>query len=197
MKTTTVFSTGSFCFLFFCLSPFITNAQQNESPYFQQQQIIIQQNGNNRESFSIEMNGDQVFINGVPADQYKDSNIMIKGIKPYPSKRTKTFDTDEGFGVEWGDRNKSALGMKLTDSSGIDGVVVLKVQPESPAGKAGILPNDIITSIDETDIKNSYQARTSISKAYKKDSFIIMLRRNDATLTKKLYIPPKPRTTDL
>jgi S1-C subfamily serine protease len=122
---------------------------------------------------------------------------MINGIKLYPSKRSKVFDTDEGFGVEWGDRNKSALGMKLADSSGIEGVVVLKVVPESPADKAGIKPDDIITTMDEAEIKNSYQARTTISKAYKKDSFIIILKRSDETLTKTLYIPPKPRTVDL
>jgi serine protease Do len=53
----------------------------------------------------------------------------------------------------------------LTSRWGIDhGVVILRVVPGSPAGKAGVAPGDVIIKLNETAVETSKDARANLQR---------------------------------
>ncbi len=130
------------CLFHLLLVKFIFLFAQNNSdmPSFKQQQIIIQQNGGNTQSFSIEMNGDQVLINGVPADEFKDSGIVIKrngqDIFSFDSQKNITEKVD----------SVAFLGLNTIKNK--DGAEVKNIETNSPAEKSKLQIGDVITSIN-------------------------------------------------
>ena len=70
---------------------------------------------------------------------------------------------------------ESRLGVKLSADKG---VVIIEVQGDSPAGKAGIQSGDIITKIGDTEVSSMSQLKKALYK-YKKDEIAnISITRN-------------------
>lgn len=116
-------------------------AQENSNqPYINQHQIIIHQNGDNTQSFSIEMNGDQVLINGVPADEYKDSGIVIR------KNGQNIFSTDSKRNLS--EKVDSVAFLGLNTNKNEAGAEIVSIEPNSPAEKSNLKKGDIIKAIN-------------------------------------------------
>lgn len=93
--------------------------------------------------------------------------------------------------------NKPKLGMRIQDVEEGTGVKVIDIQEASAAEKAGIRKDDIITSIDGTEIKNADDAKQKIAEVRDKSSYPVNLLRNGSNITIEVKIPKKLKTTDL
>jgi len=65
------------------------------------------------------------------------------------------------------------------------GVVVTEVVPNSPAAKAGIKPDDVITAVDDRPVKNPEQLREAIQQAPPGKEVILQVMRGQEKLSLK------------
>lgn len=106
-------------------------------------------------------------------------SIPINQIKPIVAEVVKngTFRTVlmgiTGVSVE---EYEARLGVKLSADRGI---VIIEVQPDSAAEKAGILSGDIITQIDNKVLLNMRQLRNSLFSYKQGDKASLMIKRNN------------------
>ncbi len=89
------------------------------------------------------------------------------------------------------------LGIRIEDTEAGDGVRVLYVEEGSIAEKSGIKENDIITSIDSVDIKDTNRARNALMEAGEKKNFPMIVKRGGSPVTLDIKIPKTLQKTDL
>ena len=70
---------------------------------------------------------------------------------------------------------ESRLGVKLSSEKGI---IIIEVQPDSPAAKAGIQSGDIITRIGNIEVSNMSQLKKDLYNYKKGDSANLTIIRN-------------------
>lgn len=93
--------------------------------------------------------------------------------------------------------SKPQLGIRIQDTEEGNGVKVLDVNEASPAEKSGIKKDDIITSIDGTEIKNAGDAKKKITELKDKSSYPVTVLRNNQTVQIEIKIPKKLEATNL
>ncbi|MDE6356999.1 MAG: trypsin-like peptidase domain-containing protein, partial [Eubacteriales bacterium] len=92
--------------------------------------------------------------------------------------------------------NPATLGVEITDASAYPnakykvGALIVKVNEGSSAERAGLLPYDIVTSINETPILNSSQLVQEIKKYSPKDTVKLNIIRDGEVLTIKVRLLP-------
>jgi serine protease Do len=67
----------------------------------------------------------------------------------------------------------------LTDESG---VVVVGVQPGSPAERAGVQRGDLIREINRQPVQSTQDVRDAIAKAENQDSLVLLVKRGQGSL---------------
>lgn len=125
------------------------------------QEIVIRKKGGNTEKMTIVVDGDNVTINGKPADEFKNDDVTVfKRDRPLapggPRARAlggvhPRLDSDNFNFLKPSNSNKAMLGV-LTQKAD-DGVKVTDVTKESGAEKAGLKKDDVITKVGSTAIK--------------------------------------------
>lgn len=93
--------------------------------------------------------------------------------------------------------NRPRLGIKIQDTEEGNGVKVIELEDSSAAAKSGILKDDIITSIDGTDIKGTDDAREKMTAVKDKSAYPVKVLRNGSPVTIEVKIPKKLKTTNL
>ncbi|MGJ8678242.1 MAG: S1C family serine protease [Akkermansiaceae bacterium] len=78
-------------------------------------------------------------------------------------------------------QNAPALGV-VTEEVSSEHLLIVQVVPESPADKAGILPGDILSSINNQDISNLAKLHIEISKHKSGDKIQLTVLRNKKSL---------------
>lgn len=129
------------------------------------EQIIITRKGDNKEKVVVEIDGDNVMINGKPASEYKgkDGAVTIRknkeirnhieGLPRSPRGETWNFsDGDKDIHIFSSDENHAMLGVSTEKVEG--GVKVNTVTKGSAAEKIGLKEGDVITKIDNKEIKD-------------------------------------------
>jgi serine protease Do len=107
------------------------------------------------------------------------------------------FDFNEDFGRVYGFAGRGRLGIRAQDTEDGKGVKVLDVDEDSPAGKAGIKENDIITEFDGKDIDSADKLADAARAAKDKSSMNVKLTRDGRSQTVEIKIPKKLKTTNL
>jgi serine protease Do len=124
---------------------------------------ILKKEGSKKETMNIVIDGDNITINGKPADEYRgneriviDEDIIINGNRVVvPGKRgSMTF---EGTGT-----TRPLLG--VTTDKDDKGLVVMSVSDNSGAQKAGLKEGDILTMINNTPVKSPEELTATIRK---------------------------------
>lgn len=137
------------------------------------QQITITRKGDKKDKIVIEINGDKILLNGKPIEEYKEAevNVMLNNLKDmeslsvnrYPGARGGwTFKTDGQPFAMTTDTKRAMLG--VTTDGDEKGARVTDVTDESAAEKIGLREDDIITKIDDKEIKNPDDLSAAISK---------------------------------
>ena len=73
-----------------------------------------------------------------------------------------------------------------------EGAVILQVAGESAAQKAGVKPNDIITKVNDTNVKSAAQLNSLLRPMVGGSTLVVTLSRNGETLTSQLKLRSVP-----
>jgi serine protease Do len=92
---------------------------------------------------------------------------------------------------------KPRLGIKAQDTEDSKGVKVVDVDEGSPAEKAGVKEDDIITSFDGKTVNSVEELAKASREAGDKSSMSIQLSRDGKSQTVEVKIPKKLRTAEL
>ena len=158
------------------LMPIFTIAQEtseeaDKTGKKESQEIIIRQKGNKEMNLKVEINGDNITVNGKPLSEYTDKDITINKRRMIISDGNKNMMWNFNFNnQDWGglgenfgqdlmrdmdieeqreNSNKAFLG--VTTEKNEKGALIREVVSGSAAEKAGLKTGDIITKIgDET-----------------------------------------------
>jgi serine protease Do len=77
---------------------------------------------------------------------------------------------------------------RLVEDPNADGVVVVRVDPDSPADDAGIRPGDIIREVGNVEIADLSDYQSAVRKYAEKKAVAVLIQRGEQTL----YVGLKP-----
>jgi serine protease Do len=89
------------------------------------------------------------------------------------------------------------LGLKIQDTEEGNGVKVLDTDKDSPAEKAGLKKDDIVTEIGGKKIANTDDAREQLMENAEKSTYTIKAKRNGSEMSFDIKIPKKLKTANL
>lgn len=133
-----------------------------------------------------------------PAAPGSPDNGPVSPMPPMPPMEFN-FDQNELGDMlrmhRFGDRPR--IGIKAQDTEEGKGVKVLEVDEDSPADKAGIKENDIITSFEGKDVNSVGELSKASREAKEKTTMKVQVRRNGKPQTIEIKVPKKLKTADL
>lgn len=89
------------------------------------------------------------------------------------------------------------LGLKIQDTEDGTGVKVLDVDKDSPADKAGLKKDDVLTEVGGKKVVNTDEAREQLQDKKDKTSYNIKAKRNGSEMSFDIKIPKKLKTANL
>lgn len=150
------------------------------------QEIVIRKKGGETEKTTIVVDGDEVTINGKPAEDMKDADVTVitrDGDDFFGHPEFRTFiDKDRIGDIERINEfmpagiNKAMLGVMTAKAD--DGVRITEVTKESGAEKAGLQKEDVITKVGAVQITDSKSLTEAIGKYKPNDKVDITYKRN-------------------
>jgi len=138
-------------------------------------EIIIRQKTDKDAKVTVEIKNGELFINGKPASEYEDGNLVITKRK-LKSLKNGTIMMDGGdmmispFRQQWDfkemmPQNRAFLGVtSMRPESGPAGARIAEVSPGSAAEKAGLKTGDVITKLDEVTIESPEDLSRAVGK---------------------------------
>ncbi|HVU57880.1 MAG TPA: PDZ domain-containing protein [Puia sp.] len=174
-----------------------------------QDEIVIKRKGDKDAKVVIEIKGNQVYINGKPANDYSDDNISVHkkkemgqtfswsgdgdfpgGITIAPSPFRKHGGTMSIDGDVWsGNSSRAFLGVttESVEKNGQKGAEIREISKGSAAFKANLKEGDIITRVDEIKVDGPESLADAIHKYKPEDKVAITLLRDGKE--QKMTIP--------
>lgn len=154
------------------------------------EEIIIRRKGDKDSKVVIELNGDDVKVNGKSVDEYEDENVSVHKRKSLRMGVTapSRFRAIEDFGGAWsyngGDlapmvsigTNKAFLGVTTEEEDG--GAKIMSVSENSAAEKAGLKKGDVITKINDHDVSDPSDLTRAIGKFNPEDKVTVTYKRD-------------------
>jgi serine protease Do len=104
------------------------------------------------------------------------------------------FDHDYGTYIP---SRSPKLGLRIQDTEESNGVLIMDVEENSAAEKAGVKEDDIITEIGGQKITNTDEARKALKENKEKNSYNIKAKRKGNEMSFDIKIPKKLKTTNL
>lgn len=156
------------------------------------QEIIIKSNGDKEIKLNVEIDGDNVTINGKPLVEFKDDGVTINKRKMIirdgnGEDMLFNFDGLGGMqGMEGLDRlkemNKNKITHKpflgLTTEKTADGAKIVEVAKGSAAEKAGLKNGDVITKVGDREVTDGEVLATIILGKKPKEEVKIIYKRD-------------------
>jgi serine protease Do len=145
------------------------------------EEIIIRRKTDKDAKVTVEIKGDEVLVNGKPADEYEDENISITKrrssvvISPRTPFRSGTWSYS---GDGWNNAEANIAFLGVTTEEHEKGARIESVSDESAAEKAGLKKGDIITKVgdktidkpeDLTKAVRSHKPEEKVSITYLRD----------------------------
>lgn len=103
----------------------------------------------------------------------------------------------DGYNFSYGFPRQQKLGLKIQDTEDGKGVKVLDVEKDSPADKAGLKKEDVLTEIGGEKVSNTDEAREQLQENADKASYNIKATRNGNAMSFDIKIPKKLKTANL
>lgn len=128
-------------------------------PQKKSEEIIIRKNGDKDVNVTIQINGDQVTVNGKPINEYKDGEVTVnrRKVTVRNGNGRQLFISDDVRGPQsfsqTEDENnagkKAFLGVTTQQKDDREGAEIISVTSGSAADKAGLTEGDVITKIND------------------------------------------------
>lgn len=93
--------------------------------------------------------------------------------------------------------NKPKLGLKIEDTENNSGVKILNVEEGSPADKAGLKKDDIITSFNGEKVNSVDEIMDKVNDSEENQNLTIKAMRNNSEMNFEVKIPKKLNNADL
>lgn len=107
-----------------------------------------------------------------------------------------SYGDGNGFGnIFYNSRPR--LGIKIQDTEEEKGVKILDVDKDSPAEKAGLKKDDIVTEIAGTKVNNTDEAREQLQESSEKNAYTIKAKRDGKEMSFDIKIPKPLKTANL
>jgi serine protease Do len=140
-----------------------------------------------------------------PSGQMRSFSIPRTPMAPRFEDIPNTFDWKMNGDIDgvkiFGNGNafprQQKLGLKIQDTEEGNGVKVLDADKESPAEKAGLQKDDVVTEIDGKKISNTDDAREQLRDIAEKTAYNIKAKRNGKEMSFDIKIPKKLKTANL
>ena len=133
-----------------------------------------------------------ITMNKVPMPRLEATMEPLEHIDVAPAPRVY------GNAVEaYGFGGRPKLGLSIQDSEDGTGVVVLEVDDESNAAKAGIEKDDVIIAIDNQEVKSTDDVVKATKPTKDKYNFTFKVKRDGKTQNIEVKMPRKLKTADL
>ncbi|MEO8860327.1 MAG: PDZ domain-containing protein [Ginsengibacter sp.] len=104
---------------------------------------------------------------------------------------------NRNFNFMYDNADKPKIGIKIEDTENGDGVKILNVEEGSPADKAGLKKDDVITSFNGNKINSVGEIMEKLDGNPEKENMDIKARRNNAEMSFEVKIPKKLNSADL
>lgn len=178
--------------------PFIAAAQDDKPEWKEKKEtreIIIRQKGDKDINLKVEINGDNVTVNGKPLSEFNDKNITINKRKMTITDGDKAMSWNFSGGDEWNNfapswdmQDSKTAFLGVTTEKADNGVVIEEVVKGSAAEKAGLKKGDIITKVGEEKITNPEVLSDVVGFKKPKDEITITYKRNGKEATAKAVL---------
>ena len=124
--------------------------------------------------------------------------VEVWGDKSFGETFPKVY-SDGAYNYSFGDMfpRQQKLGLKIQDTEDGKGVKVLDVEKDSPADKAGLKKDDVVTEIGGEKVNNTDEARDQLQENAEKASYNIKATRNGSAMSFDIKIPKKLKTANL
>lgn len=173
----------------------------------QTEEIVIRKNGDKEINLKVEINGDDIKVNGKPLSEFTDKDVTIDKRKIIIGKGDKRMtwnfspEDAEAFGKNFGDnfsknfhfdseeggeKNGAFLGVTTEESD--KAAKVTDVVKGSAAEKAGLKKDDIITKVGDDEIDGPESLSDVIAFKKPKQEVKITYKRNGKLATTKAVL---------
>lgn len=135
-------------------------------------------------------------INGVP----KMEKIELWNDKEKGDMSPRMWSPGSGNNFEFFNDafpRQQKLGLKVQDTEDGKGVKVLEVDKDSPAEKAGLKKDDVVTEIGGKKVGNTDEVRAELHENMEKSAYTIKANRNGKNMNFDIKIPKKLKTANL
>ena len=145
-------------------------------------EIVIKRKGDKGGKVTVEIKGDDVFVNGKPLSDYDDDNISVRkhNVTVWDGNARMAMGAQSPFRVRSGDyytlSNRAFLGVSTEEDD--KGARISSVTDNSAAEKAGLKEGDIIVRVDDTKIENHEQLSKAITKHKPEEKVTVVYLRD-------------------
>jgi serine protease Do len=165
-------------------------------------EIIIQKKGDKESNITVQINGDQIMVNGKPLSENNDDNITIKKKRMIITDGNKVImdsreDDDNGPSSFFSKKTKKPF-LGVSTEKDEKGARIANVSEGSAAEKAGLKEGDIITKINDEKIDGPQSLLNAIGQLNAGDEVKIAYIRGDKkakTLTTTLGVRAEEEET--
>jgi serine protease Do len=121
-------------------------------------EIIIRKDGEKETKITVQIDGDNIMVNGKPMVEFNDDGVKILKRKMMitegsPLMFDGNFDLDGSFN-DVQEKTDSVAFLGVSTEKTEKGAKVISISKESPAEKAGLLENDIITKLNNQKVED-------------------------------------------
>ena len=160
------------------------------------EEIVIRKKGSTNANINVQINGDEVLINGKPLSEFKDDDITVNKRKMTVRRgddRTRIFsDGDMDIDLppmDWsisGEEQGAFLGVSTEKTEG--GAKITTVNKESAAAKAGLQNGDVIIKLEDKKIEGPQSLYEAVNAKKPKEEVKITYKRDGKEKTTKAIL---------
>ena len=174
------------------------NEKKIESPG-QLSELISTYKPKDKVSVTVKRGGKDVKLNAVLGERKAPMAMTFRNVQPFHEMEDFNFKMPEGapdhfYMIPDG---RPRLGLRAQDTEDGKGVKVLDVDDDSPADKAGIEEDDIITSVEGKSVNSADELANAYKENKDKSPIKFSITRDGKSSVVEVKIPKKLKTANL
>jgi serine protease Do len=195
MKKTVITLTAAIAISTFAFAQEEKKSTENKS---ETSEIIIRKDGDKETKITVQIDGDNIMVNGKPMIEFNDEGVKILKRKMMITDGSPLLiDGDFNFNGDFNDideKTDSIAFLGVSTEKSDKGAKVISLSKESPAEKAGLLENDIITKLNNQKVEDPESLYKAVTANKPNDEVKITYLRNGKEKTTKATLKLKVQT---